>query len=266
MATQNTPAMTTLPTPSKAHGLFETLLVVAGEPVELDAHLDRLAASLEALFGAALPAALAAAVGGRARGLRLGRMRITVDPDSRVTLAAADVDPGDFFPAWERGADLQSVRCDGGLGHHKWADRRPLGGVGEGTVPLLLDRGCEILEAGRANVFAVLDGTLVTPAADGRILPGIGRAGAIAAARDADIEVTERPLMREELAVADEVFLTGSVRGVEPARSLDGAALPMAGALSRRIGESLRQRWLPGLLAAAAPAPAAVPPPDRLAR
>lgn len=258
------------PTPDPAQGVFETLLVVAGEPVELGAHLDRLSSSLGALFGAAPPADLGNEVGERARGVRLGRLRIAIAPGSagtRAVLAVENVDPADFFPARERGARLRSHVCDGGLGHHKWADRRLLDQIATGTaVPLLLDRGDEVLEASRANVFAAVGQTLITPAADGRILPGIARAGAIGAAREAGIEVLERPLQRAELLAADEVFLTGSVRGVEPARSLDGVPLPAAGGLSRRVGAGLRQRWLAAPVAAAAPAPAAAPSPGPPAR
>lgn len=266
---QNTREMATLPIPDRAQGLFETLLVVNGRPVELDAHLDRLAESLGTLFGAALPPDLAGKAGECARGVGLGRMRITAsngEGGTRSTLATEGVDRRDFFPAWARGAELRSVSCDGGLGCHKWADRGPLDGAAGGAVPLLLDRAHEVLEAGRANVFAVLDGVLVTPSADGRILPGIARAGTIAAAAEAGIEVAERPLARDELMAADEVFLTGSVRGVEPARSLDGEPLPVAAELSRRVGDGLRRRWLAAPIAIAAPAPAGAPPLGPLAR
>lgn len=267
---QTTSEMTIPPTPDRAHGLFETLLVIAGEPVALDAHLDRLACSLKTLFAATLPAGLAAEAAERARGLRLGRLRIAVagtagGAGAQATLATEEIDPADFFPAWKRGAKLRSTPYAGGLGCHKWADRRSLGGAA-GAVPLLLDRDDEVLEAGRANVFAARHGVLVTPVADGRILPGIARAGAIAAALAAGIEVIEGRLTRDELLTADEVFLTGSVRGVEPARSLDGAALPVAGELSRRVAGGLRRRWLAAPVAAGAPAPAAAPPLGQLAR
>jgi hypothetical protein len=258
--------MATPLTPDRARGLFETLLVLDAEPVELGAHLDRLGASLETVFGTALPPHLAAEIGERARDLPLGRMRVDVTSDGASTLATEPVDPADFFPAWERGAELRSLRRDGGLGRHKWADRRPLGALRDGTVPLLLDREQEVLEAGRANVFVGRDGALFTPAADGRILPGIARAGAIAAAGEAGIEVIAGPLTRDALLGADEVFLTGSVRGVEPARSLDGEPLPRAGELSRRVGDRLRRRWQGAPAASAAPAPAAGPSPDLLAR
>jgi para-aminobenzoate synthetase / 4-amino-4-deoxychorismate lyase len=259
--------MATFPAPDRTLGLFETLLIFDGEPVELDAHLDRIATSLRVLFDAELPPALAEEVRERARSVRLGRMRITIGPDgSEATLATEDVDSADFFPCWERAAALRSLSYDGGLGPHKWADRRPLGRAEEGTVPLLVSGTVEVLEAGRANIFAARDGVLKTPAADGRILPGIARAGTIAAAREAGIEVAEGPVRRDELLTADEVFLTGSVRGVEPARSLDGTPLAPAGALSRRVGEGLRRRWLGAPIAAGAPAPAAAPQLGPLAR
>lgn len=259
---QNTPPMASPSRPDPAQGLFETLLVLAGEPVELDAHLDRMTASLEMLFGAPPPPALAERVGERARGTTLGRLRITVTlaaAAARAELAIEDVDPADFFPARERGARLRSLACAGGLGAHKWADRAPLGSE-DGTVPLLLDRGGEVLEAGRANLFAVVDESLLTPVADGRILPGTARAAAIEVARAEGIEVREGRLELEDLFGADEVFLTGSVRGVEPARTLDGAPLRAAAELSRLVGDRLRQRWLSWGGGSVPPALAGAPP------
>jgi para-aminobenzoate synthetase/4-amino-4-deoxychorismate lyase len=243
-ATQNTQAAPALTAPDRGLGLFETILILDGEAVELGVHLERLAKSLRELFDSELPAGLATDVAERARGLILGRMRIDVDPaGAGAALKAQTVDPADHFPTWERGATLRSVFSDGGLGRHKWADRRPLGEAAGAPVPLLFDRGEEVLEAGRANVFAVVDQVLVTPAADGRILPGTARAATIQIARGEGIEVRERHLDREQLLAADEVFLTGSVRGVEPARSLDEEELPDTGRLSRQLAAGLRHRW-----------------------
>ncbi len=258
--------MATLPPPDRARGLFETLLVLDGEPVEVGAHLERLAASLRELFGADLPAGLADRVRERARGVELGRMRVTVDPESpEATVEGEDVDPADFFPGEERTAALRSLPGQGGLGRHKWADRRRLRETAGGPVSLVLD-GDEVLEAGRANVFVAHEGVVKTPAADGRILPGIARAGTIAVAREAGIEVAEGRLTRNDVVAADEVFLTGSVRGVEPAGSLDGKPLPGMGELSRRVAASLRRRWHHGPSSDAAPAPATAPRPGQLVR
>jgi len=243
--------MKTLPTPDPAHGLFETLLVLDGEPVALGAHLERLGAGLAAVFGAELPAGLAEEIGARARGLELGRMRIDVDPCGAATLATRTVDPLTFFPAQERGARLRSVRCPGGLGPHKWADRRPLDETPAGPVLLLLDEGEEVLEASRGNVFAIVGQALFTPAADGRILPGTARAAAIEVAAEAGIEVRQGRLRRDDLLGADGAFVTGSVRGVEPVRTLDDVPLPVCGEPARLVAAGLRRRWRTGRLAAA---------------
>ncbi len=237
--------MTTPRRPDPARGLFETLLVVDGRPVELDAHMDRIGASLEALYDADLPADAAGLVRREAAGLALGRLRLTVRPEGggfACDAVAAGVDPAIVFPGWDRGAELRSLPLAGGLGPHKLVDRPALPDATGTTVPLLIDSGGEVLEAGRANVFAVCEGVLVTPAADGRILPGIVRAATIEIARQEEIGLEERPLWREELLGADEVFLSGSVRGIEPARSLDGAPLS-SGELGELIGAGLRRRY-----------------------
>lgn len=235
------------PTLDRRRGLFETLLVAAARPVELEAHLARLGASFEGAFDAALPADLEERVRVRCHGLALGRLRLTVapaDPEPTVEIGAEPVAAANVFPVRENGAQLRSQLLPGGLGADKWADRRRLASTPPPDLPLLLDRGGEVLEAGRANVFVVRRGTLLTPPADGRILPGIARAAVIGAAAAAGIAVREARLRREELLDADEVFLTGSVRGIEPARALDGQPLAAATEVSRRLAAPLRRRWL----------------------
>jgi len=239
-----------------ARGVFETMLVLGGEPVELAAHLDRIAASLAALYGGELPDTAADLVRERCAGLPLGRVRLTVSPAGAgldCEAVAKPIEPAIVFPTWERGAELRGLPLAGGLGRHKLVDRPDLPNSTGAVVPLLTEPDGEVLEGGRANVFVAQRGVLVTPRADGRILPGLTRAAAIAAARDEGIAVEERALTRAELLDADEVFLTGSVRGVEPARSLDGIPLAAGGELRERIATGLRRRFGISL---AAPAPA----------
>lgn len=261
----------TAPTPTDtALGLFETLLVSEGRPVELDAHLRRLGASCESMLGAPLPEHTSGLVRERAAGVALGRLRLTVvagpdgpEAEARVT----PIDPAVVFPSPERGAAaLRTLRLDGGLGSHKWVDRTALEEIREPEVALLLDRDGTVLEASRANVFVVRGGGVLTPPTDGRILPGIVRGNAIEVAAEEGIELREERLEIGDLLAAEEVFLTGSVRGLQRAGSLDGAELPAAGEVSRRLAAGLRRRWRVPAGAAAAPAPAAVPPPGPPAR
>ncbi len=137
-------------------------------------------------------------------------------------------------------AALASVTMPGGLGAHKWVDRSPLeeaqARLPGDALPLIVDTDGSALEASRANLFAVRDGALHTPPLDGRILPGITRGRVIELANSATIPVHEQALSHDDLLEADEVFLTGSVRGIEPAGSLDGVALGD----ERRVSDALR--------------------------
>jgi len=222
------------------------MLVLGGEPVELDRHLERIEASLAALYEAELPTAAADLVRERTTGLPLGRVRLTVAPNRdglHCEGVARAIDPAVVFPSWERGAELHGLPVPGGLGPHKLVDRPALPDSTGAAVPLLLEPDGEVLEAGRANVFVAQRGVLVTPRADRRILPGLTRAAAIAVALSEAIAVEERALGREELLGADEVFLTGSVRGIEPARSLDGAPLASGSEIGEAIAAGLRRRY-----------------------
>jgi para-aminobenzoate synthetase/4-amino-4-deoxychorismate lyase len=231
-------------------GVFETMLVLEGRPVELDAHLRRLATSLVALYSAALPATARDEVLDSAREVRHGRLRLTVVPGAAgrlgTRISTREVATAAVFPSPEQGIALRSFVAEGGLGDHKWADRRLLERAvtaSPGELPLIFDRDGTVLEAERGSVFCAGEDWLATPPTDGRILPSIARKRAIEVARAEGIETRERRLTAQDLH-RGEVFLAGSVRGVEPVRALDGLALRGPGKVSAQVAAGLRRRWL----------------------
>jgi branched-chain amino acid aminotransferase len=77
-----------------------------------------------------------------------------------------------------------------------------------------------------ANLFLVKNGLLVTPARDQGILTGVIRQALIAAAGNLGVGTEERVVRPADLAHADGVFLTNSLRFIRPVKSLD--QLPLA--------------------------------------
>jgi para-aminobenzoate synthetase/4-amino-4-deoxychorismate lyase len=197
-----------LPRPDPAAGLYETLLVVDGALPAGTAHLARLTGSFRALYGGGLDAArLAREVADAARATT-GRARLRIDatPDGAYALTTSAWTP----PA---PAVLRPEVVPGGLGPHKWRDRRLLEALeadDPATLPLLVDADGIVLEASRANVVARLapGGPLLTPPADGRILPGVTRARTGA---------QERVLTLAELGAAAELYVTSALRDLQPA-------------------------------------------------
>ncbi len=236
--------------PDPALGVFSTMLVVDGQPVELDPHLAQLRASVRALYRMELPERAAELAAEEAHGLALGRVRLSCSPNGgsalRLDAVARPVDRAIVLP--QAALDLRVAQVDGWHGAHKWADRRLLERLDAEAAPacaLLVERTGTVLETTRANVFALgEDGVLRTPPADGAILPGVTRAHAIAIAREVGIAVREEPLPLAALRAAREAFATGSVRGVEPVHSLDGVAVGGAGEVASAIADALRRRWL----------------------
>ena len=142
--------------------------------------------------------------------------------------------------------DLVPVRVPGWNGAHKWADRRLVEQAEADTDParpLLVDADDTLLEGSRGNLFLVRDGVLLTPPADGRVLPGVTRARLIELAGELGVAVREEPLAFERLAEADEVLLTGAVRGVEHVRRCEGAGEERAGEVTDRLAAELRRAW-----------------------
>jgi para-aminobenzoate synthetase / 4-amino-4-deoxychorismate lyase len=232
--------MTSRPQPDPSRGIFETMLVVRGEPVARDAHLSRLAASLEAVYGVGLPVRTRQLVTEHAEGLELGRVRLTFVPGGDVEVERVEIDRALHFP--EGPVSLRVHRVAGGLGCHKWADRSALPSSSLGEAAILVD-GDDALEADRANVFAVRKGALFTSPLDGRILPGVTRATVLELAGAEGIEASERTLTLAELRESEEVFLTNSIRGIEAVGSVDGTSLPPEKALTELLSNALQTKW-----------------------
>jgi len=89
---------------------------------------------------------------------------------------------------------------------------------------ILLDTQGLVAEASGENLFAVRDGALRTPPLTG-VLGGITRDAVITLARDKGIPVVEAGITRDELYIADEVFLTGTAAEVTPIREIDRRAI-----------------------------------------
>ena len=80
---------------------------------------------------------------------------------------------------------------------------------------LMLDWRGQVAEATGANVFLVIDGALHTPTPD-CFLDGITRRTVIDLAKRRGLSVVERTIMPDELAKAQEVFLTGTAAEITP--------------------------------------------------
>ena len=86
---------------------------------------------------------------------------------------------------------------------------------------LLLDVDGFVCEGSGENVFIVRDQEIHTPSLD-NALNGITRCVVITLAREQGYTVVERRITRDEVYVADEMFMTGTAAEVTPVREVDG--------------------------------------------
>jgi branched-chain amino acid aminotransferase len=103
---------------------------------------------------------------------------------------------------------------------------------------IMLTHDGHVSEGSGENIFLVLDGQLVTPAASENILMGITRAVAIELAqKELGIATVERQIDRSELYSADEIFMTGTAAEISPVIEVDRRPIGsgQVGALSEKL-------------------------------
>jgi branched-chain amino acid aminotransferase len=226
-------------------GLFETMHARNGVVFRLDRHLGRLQRGL-ATLGIPVPAGLRAWVERAATHDDIG-MRLTVTrgvgpgglspPDDVTPTVIITTTAFPAFPAetYTHGlsaavatgrrnqqamtAGLKTLAYADGIAALLEARRR-----GDGEA-LFLDTDDHLSEATASNLFAVVDGVLLTPPVGCGALPGITREAVMEIAALRGVRVEERPFALDVLRRASEAFLTSSLRKVAPLVRVDGVPI-----------------------------------------
>lgn len=234
-------------------GVFETAEVRDGRVFARTRHHDRMERSLAGIGLAPLDRArldegidaVLAAAGEQGSVPSLARLRYTVtggrgplgsgryetEPTYIVALAA---DPGMEGPTtvavgpWRR--NLYSTVT--GLKTTSYAENAVMllaaGQVGA-TECLFATSDGDLCEGTGSNTFVVTDGVVRTPGLDRGPLAGVTRGLVIEWARAAGIEVREEQVPMADLATADELFITSSIRSIQPVdRLVEIAESPVA--------------------------------------
>jgi branched-chain amino acid aminotransferase len=100
---------------------------------------------------------------------------------------------------------------------------------------ILLDERGFVCEGSGENIFIVRDGVILTPPHTASILDGVNRKSVIQIARDLGYTVEERELARDELYLAEEIFLTGTAAELVPVREVDDHGLGEPGEITRHV-------------------------------
>jgi branched-chain amino acid aminotransferase len=103
---------------------------------------------------------------------------------------------------------------------------------------ILLDDVGHVCEGSGENVFVVKNGVIYTPPQSASILDGINRKSVMQIAADLGYELVERDIARAELAMADEVFLTGTAAELTPLREIDDLEIGPPGPITREIQQT----------------------------
>ncbi|MEQ1545585.1 D-amino acid aminotransferase [Methyloglobulus sp.] len=93
--------------------------------------------------------------------------------------------------------------------------------VDNGCTEAILFKNGYLTEGATSNVFAVIDGVLMTPPKSPAILPGITRDVILEIARKNNIPCSEQAIPMDELRKASEIWITSSTREIIPVVDLD---------------------------------------------
>jgi branched-subunit amino acid aminotransferase/4-amino-4-deoxychorismate lyase len=250
-----TEAAATLPATDRAltHGLglYETIKLDHGVPVFFEEHVTRLVQGIDALGLdktidrpelAEQICRLAEANGAGHNGCRL---LVTAGPPEGASNLLVQTDRRDFPARPLRVISYRGVRVSAQykamtVMQSYFAQRAARAAAVDDA--LLVDGEGRIFEGATSNVFVVRGGGLITPPAEGDILPGVLRAKVEQLAAAAGIPVVEAWARVADLRADDGVLLTSSVRGVVPVDRVDEVRLLVheqeLGRLRSLVGEA----------------------------
>ena len=245
-------------------GVFETVRVYRGAPFMLDEHLDRLFNGMRVLefdnvpdrntIGQTVRQLIKKNGFGEGvvritvtRGPGLGRMRVATSTPATVIVTYDEI-----------GADSAGLAETGVTAVSVPETRAALAGVKSlNYLPnflarrqalkagayeaLFVDNNEHVTEGSVSNIFAVHDGRVLTPPADGRILPGIARDLVCRLATEEGLSVRQEPVLINDVYRSSEVFLTNSVIEILPLIVIDGRTI--GDGAPGRVAKSLIARY-----------------------
>jgi branched-chain amino acid aminotransferase len=103
---------------------------------------------------------------------------------------------------------------------------------------ILLTAEGTIADGSGESIFIVREGVLYTPDLSASILVGITRDSVIQIAQDLGYRVVEKPLIRTDLYLADEVFMCGTAAEVTPIREVDDHVVGPPGPVTTEIQQA----------------------------
>ena len=105
---------------------------------------------------------------------------------------------------------------------------------------IMLNRNGMVVEASAENIFIVKDNSLITPPVTSGALNGITRDSILTIAKEYKIRYEIRDISRDELYLADELFLTGTAAEVRPVGEIDNRLIGdgKAGIITKRLRSS----------------------------
>lgn len=242
----------------RGYGVFDFLRTYGGRPFHLEDHINRLQNSAR-LIGLACPWSSSEIIDITLQtiarndypeaNIRLlitgGDSEDSISPGQQPRLVVT-VGPVKRFPEqwYEDGVKIITARLNRYIPGAKSIDyiraivtlndARAVGAV----ESIYVDIDDHVLEGTTSNLFAVINGRLVTPAED--ILPGITRNVILELVKE-DFQVELRNLPRAELLQAEELFLASSNKEVLPVCQVDDQPLKIApGPVTGRVLELFR--------------------------
>ncbi|HET6203401.1 MAG TPA: aminotransferase class IV [Planctomycetota bacterium] len=225
-------------------GVFETLAVESGVPLFLEEHLVRMAEGGRALGLRPTSVDPEAAVrdylgetGAQRAALRITWTRGPARAGSALVLTARDLPAA---PA-EVSLAIAPYRKDAGdpLERVKTVSRARAALARERALArgafdaLVATTEGDFAEGTVCNLFVALQGSLRTPPPERGVLPGTVRKILLASL---PLPVREERVRGEDLAVAEEAFVTNSLVGVLPVAAVEGFPRPLPGAKGRLAG------------------------------